>query len=279
MAQTPAADPRRRPRAVVDRRRLLSTVWQVAQAVALFAFLGWLVWRGADALDYRWQWYRVQPFFWRVIDGEVIWGPLVRGLLMTLRIAALAGVLAILIGFVTALARLSTSIAGRTLATIYLEAIRNTPLLVQLFLVYFVLAPIIGLDRFWAGVLCLAFFEGSFAAEIIRGGLAGVDRGQYEAADANGFSTADKYRFIVVPQALPLILPPLTGLLISTIKHSAIVSVIALAELTTQALNLISNTFMAFEIWFIVAGIYLALTVTLSFLVTLLEWTLAKPTR
>ena len=279
MAQTAAANPRGRPKVAFDRRRLLSTLAQVAQAVALFAFLGWLAWRGADALDYRWQWYRVQPFFWRVIDGEVIWGPLVRGLLMTLQIAALAGALAILIGFLTALARLSNSIAGRTLATVYLEAIRNTPLLVQLFLVYFVLAPIIGLDRFWAGVLCLAFFEGSFAAEIIRGGLAGVDRGQYEAADANGFSTADKYRFIVVPQAMPLILPPLTGLLISTIKHSAIVSVIALAELTTQALNLISNTFMAFEIWFIVAGIYLALTVTLSFLVTLLEWYLAKPSR
>lgn len=278
MAQTEPS-PRRLPPGTFDRRRAVATVLQVAQALAVLGFLGWLIWSGIDKLDYRWQWYRVQPFFYRVIDGEVIWGPLVRGVFMTLKIAGLAGALAILIGFLTALARMSGSFAGRVIATVYLEAIRNTPLLVQLFLVYFVLAPIIGLDRFWAGVLCLAFFEGSFAAEIIRGGLRGVDRGQVEAARAIGFSPVDSYRFIIVPQALPLILPPLTGLMISTIKHSAIVSVIALAELTTQALNLISNTFMAFEIWFMVAGIYLCLTVTLSFAVSLFEWRLNKPRR
>ena len=268
-----------RPPVGFDRIKAALTVWQLVQAALVLGGLAWLIWRGIDAMDYRWQWYRVRPFFYRIIDDEIIWGPLVRGLIMTLKIATLAGVLAIAIGFVTALARLSGSFAGRWIATVYLEAIRNTPLLVQLFLVYFVLAPIIGIDRFWAGVLCLALFEGSFAAEIIRGGLRGVDRGQYEAADAVGLSTADKYRYIVIPQSMPLILPPLTGLMISTIKHSAIVSVIALAELTTQGLNLVSNTFMAFEIWFIVAGMYLVLTVSLSFAVTLLEWRMNKPKR
>lgn len=270
---------RKLPQQGFDSGRMVSVFWQLTKAGFVFAILGWLVWRGIDAMDYRWQWYRIQPFFYRVIDDEIIWGPLVRGLIMTIKIATLAGVLAVLIGFVTALARMSGSFAGRIIATVYLEAIRNTPLLVQLFLVYFVLAPIIGLDRFWAGVLCLALFEGSFAAEIIRGGLRGVDRGQYEGADAVGLSTIDKYRYIIIPQSMPLILPPLTGLLISTIKHSAIVSVIALAELTTQGLNLVSNTFMAFEVWFIVAGIYLALTVTLSFAVTLFEWYLNKGKR
>ena len=84
-------------------------------------------------------------------------------------------------------------------------------------------------------------------------------------------SAIDKYKDIIVPQSLPLILPPLTGLIISLIKHSAIVSVIAVAELTTAGLNLIADTFMAFEIWFLVAGIYLALTVTLSVGVSLFE--------
>ena len=270
---------RKAPPKGFDARRMLSVFWQITKAGLVLTFLGWLIWRGIDAMDYRWQWFRVQPFFYRIVDGEIIWGPLVRGLIMTLQIASIAGVLAVLIGFVTALARLSGSFAGRIIATVYLEAIRNTPLLVQLFLVYFVLAPIIGIDRFWAGVLCLALFEGSFAAEIIRGGLRGVDRGQYEAGDAVGLSVTDKYRYIIIPQSLPLILPPLTGLLISTIKHSAIVSVIALAELTTQGLNLVSNTFMAFEVWFIVAGMYLALTVTLSFAVTLFEWYLNKSDR
>lgn len=259
-----------------DLRFVTRTIWQVALAALVFLLLGLLIWRGAQAMEYRWQWYRVTPFFYRIIDDEIIWGPLVKGLIQTLKLAAISGVFAVLIGFVTAFARLSNSIAGRIIATGYLEAIRNTPLLVQLFLFYFVLAPIFGIDRFWAGVLCLSFFEGSFAAEIIRGGITGVDRGQYEGADAVGLSKVDKYRYIVIPQSLPLILPPLTGLLISLIKHSAIVSVIAVSELTTAGLNLISDTFMAFEVWFIVAGIYLVVTVTLSIGVSLFERSLNK---
>lgn len=277
-APTPRAM-RRREHQGFDLAGFSRTLWQVGQAVLVFAVIAFLIWRGAQAMEYNWQWYRVEPFFYRVIDGEVIWGPLVRGLIQTLKLASIAGVIAILIGFITAFARLSDSISGRIIATTYLEAIRNTPLLVQLFLFYFVLAPIFGIDRFWAGVLCLAFFEGSFAAEIIRGGIIGVDKGQYEGADAIGLSIADKYRFIIIPQSLPLILPPLTGLIISLIKHSAIVSVIAVSELTTAGLNLIADTFMAFEVWFLVAGIYLAVTVTLSIGVSLFERTLNKDKR
>jgi polar amino acid transport system permease protein len=98
-----------------------------------------------------------------------------------------------------------------------------------------------------------------------------VDRGQYEAADAVGFGRLDRFRLIILPQAIPLILPPMTGLIISLIKHSAIVSVIAVSDLTTEGLNIISETFMAFEIWFTVAGIYLVVTVSLSVFVGWLE--------
>lgn len=281
-SRTAASTPRElrvREEVGLDVRSLTRTVWQVTQAALVFLVLGVLIWRGAQAMEYSWQWYRVGPFFYRVIDGEIIWGPLVKGLIQTLKLAAVSGVIAVSIGFVTAFARLSNSIAGRIIAKWYLESIRNTPLLVQLFLFYFVLAPIFGIDRFWAGVLCLSFFEGSFAAEIIRGGITGVDRGQYEGADAVGLNIVDKYRFIVIPQSLPLILPPLTGLLISLIKHSAIVSVIAVSELTTAGMNLISDTFMAFEVWFLVAGIYLAVTVTLSIGVSLFERSLNKTKR
>ena len=270
---------RKREETGFDMAAFSRTLWQVGQAVLVFAIIGFLIWRGAAAMEYNWQWYRVEPFFYRVIDGEVIWGPLMRGVMQTLKLASIAGVIAILIGFITAFARLSNSVSGRIIATTYLEAIRNTPLLVQLFLFYFVLAPIFGIDRFWAGILCLAFFEGSFAAEIIRGGIQGVDKGQYEGADAIGLNVVDKYRFIVIPQSLPLILPPLTGLIISLIKHSAIVSVIAVEELTTMGLNLIADTFMAFEVWFLVAGIYLAVTVTLSIGVSLFERSLNKGKR
>ncbi len=262
-----------------DMKATGQTIWQVAQAVLFFVVLGFLIWRGALAMEYNWQWYRVEPFFYRVVDGETIWGPLVKGLGQTIKLAGIAGIFTLLIGSTTAFARLSNSISGRIIATGYLEAVRNTPLLVQLFLFYFVLAPIFGIDRFWSGVLCLAFFEGSFAAEIIRGGIIGVDKGQYESADAIGLNTMDKYRFIVIPQSLPLILPPLTGLIISLIKHSAIVSVIAVSELTTAGLNLIADTFMAFEVWLLVAGIYLALTISLSIGVSLFEQTLDKNKR
>lgn len=275
---TPRAE-RRKLEVRFDAAAFRQKVWQVVQALLVFAVLFYLIWRGAQAMSYSWQWYRVEPFFYRVIDGEVIWGPLVRGLIQTLKLAGLAGVIAILIGLVTAFARLSNSTSGRVVSKLYLELIRNTPLLVQLFLFYFVLAPIFGIDRFWAGVLCLSFFEGSFAAEIIRGGIVAVDRGQYEAADAIGLKPFEKYYRVIIPQSLPLILPPLTGLLISLIKHSAIVSVIAVSELTTAGLNLIADTFMAFEIWFLVAGIYLAVTVTLSILVSLFEHSLNKGKR
>ncbi len=267
-----------RPPAKLSWSAVLNNARQIGWAVVVFTILGWLIWRGAMAMEYQWQWYRVGPFFYRIIDGELIWGPLVKGVIVTIKLAVIGGILAIAIGFFTAFARLSDSIAGGIIATCYLEAIRNTPLLVQLFLFYFVLAPIFGIDRFWSGVLCLAFFEGSFAAEIIRGGIEGVDKKQYEASDAIGLTVYNKYRYIVVPQALPLILPPLTGLLISLIKHSAIVSVIAVSELTTAGLNLISDTFMAFEIWFIVAGIYLVITISLSISVSLFEQKLNQTT-
>ena len=136
---------------------------------------------------------------------------------------------------------------------------------------YFIVAPIVGIDRFWTGVLCLSFFEGSFAAEIIRAGIQSVAKGQTEAANALGFNRINRYRDIILPQAVPLILPPMTGLVINLIKHSAIVSVIAVADLTTEGLNIISETFLAFEIWFTVAAIYLVVTVSLSLFVSWLE--------
>ena len=262
---------RKRPPKELSIKNSLHTLWQIGQAIIVFGILGWLIWRGAAAMEYSWQWYRVEPFFYKIVDGEFIKGPLIRGVIVTLQLASISTVLAIVIGFLTAFARMSGSRVSRMVATIYLETIRNTPLLVQLFLFYFVLAPIFGIDRFWAGILCLAFFEGSFAAEIIRGGIEGVDKGQFEAGDAIGLRAYDKYRYIIIPQSMPLILPPLTGLVISLIKHSAIVSVIAVSELTTEGLNLISDTFMAFEVWFIVAGIYLVLTISLSMAVSLLE--------
>ncbi|MCY4470704.1 MAG: amino acid ABC transporter permease [Thiotrichales bacterium] len=258
----------------VRRAWRLSQRSPVVASVQLALFAGLVVWlsvKGAQQMGYNWQWYNIPQYLWRDVDGEFIWGPLMKGLWVTLKIAFWCIGLALLVGLVTALLRMSRSVAGSALATTYLEVVRNTPLLVQLYLFYFVLSPILGIDRFWTGVLCLTLHEASFVAEIIRAGINSVDRGQWEASDSIGLTRVDVYRFVVLPQAVPLMLPPMTGQIINLIKHSAIVSVIAVSDLTTEGRNLIADTFMSFEVWFTVAGIYLVVTVSLSVFVSYLE--------
>src|SRR5262249_49028088 len=169
------------PVAPESRRQLAIDVGQIA---LLLGGTLWLVVHGARSMHYDWQWYRVPDYFVRVGGGSIVWGPLAKGLLVTLEISALGLILTMVIGLITAVLRLSRSFAGRLLAISYLELIRNTPLLVQLYVFYFVLAPILGIGRFWTGVLCLAFFEGSYAAEIIRGGIVSVAKGQWEASQS-----------------------------------------------------------------------------------------------
>lgn len=235
------------------------------------AIIGRLIFLGATSMEYKWQWYRVPKYFYRVIDGEFIWGSLMRGLVVTLQITAMAMLIALAIGLVTALLRLSRSYSGNLLATIYLELIRNTPLLVQMYLFYFVISPIVGINRFWTGVLCLAFFEAVFIAEIIRGGILSVNKGQWEGAASLGMSAPKVYGLIVLPQALPIMLPPLTSAIVNLIKNSAIVSTIAIFDLTNEGRNAIADTFLSFEIWLVVAAVYLCLTLSLSGVAAWLE--------
>jgi polar amino acid transport system permease protein len=248
------------------------SVWfEWLQFLVLFGLVLALTIHGAQSMDYQWKWAKVPKYIYRVIDGELIWGPLMKGVFVTLDIAWKAGILAMLIGLATALLRLSGTIVGSALAWTYIEVIRNTPILVQVLIFYFIIAAVLGIPREWAGVLCLAFYEGAFTAEIIRGAIVAVAKGQREAGQSLGFSRVDMYRDIVLPQALPLMLPPLGGILVNLVKHSAIVSVIAVFDLTTQARTVVSDTFMAFEIWLTTAAMYLVMTVTLSLLVAWLE--------
>lgn len=263
----PANSSRMRRKANARRAMMID----VASFALFVAALFWLILRGAQSMGYNWQWFRVPRYLWRTIDGQLIWGPLMKGLFVTLQISAIALVFALAIGLVTALLRLSPSFVGRGIARVYLEIIRNTPLLVQVLVFYFIVAQILGISRFWAGVLCLAIYEGAFAAEIIRGGIIAVRRGQWEAARALGLRPFDVYRDVVLPQAVPLMLPPLAGVLVNLVKHSAIVSVIAVFDLTTEGRTIVADTFMAFEIWLTVAGLYLVITLSLSLLVLGLE--------
>lgn len=231
----------------------------------------WGIFAGAQAMRYNWQWYRIPRYFWREIDGEIVWGPFVRGLLVTLEITLWGALLAFAIGLAVALLRLSRSWAGHALATAYLELIRNTPLLVQMYLFYFVLSPILGIDRFWTGVLALAVFEASFISEILRSGILSVPPAQWEAASSLGMRGYATYRKVVLPQAVPLMLPPLTSSLVNLVKSSAIVSTIAIFDLTNEGRTVIADTFMTFEVWLTVAAIYLVLTISLSAVASGLE--------
>lgn len=259
------------PRAIRRLRARRRMFVDIAAFIAFAAVLGWMILRGAQGMGYNWQWFRVPRYLWRTIDGEVIWGALMKGLFVTLQISALAMVLTLAVGLAVALLRLSSSPVGRALSRIYLEVIRNTPLLLQVLIFYFIIAHILGISRFWAGVLCLAFYEGAFAAEIIRGGIIAVRKGQWEAARALGLTDRDVYRDVILPQAVPLMLPPLAGVLVNLVKHSSIVSVIAIFDLTTQGRTVVADTFMAFEIWLTVAALYLVVTLTLSLVVLGLE--------
>ena len=264
-----------RPGARPAYRRYRTSLLAILQFTALAIGLVWLTVAGADRMGYNWQWYRVPDYIVRVHEGGLLWGPLARGFVETLKLSAIAFVLTVALGIMVAFLRLARSITGRAVATVYIELIRNTPLLVQLYIVYFVIAPIVGLDRYWTAVVCLTLFEAAFAAEIFRGGIIGVARGQWEAAASLGLTRMQAYRDIILPQAVRLVLPPLTGLAVSLVKHSSIVSVIAVFELTTEGRNIISDTYMAFEIWLTVAAMYLAITVSLSLVAAWLEQRLA----
>jgi polar amino acid transport system permease protein len=227
--------------------------------------------KGAEDQGYYWQWFRIPVFLYQFDDGRFIAGPILQGLKITLNITWISLLLTYVIGLVTALMRLSNSLIARGVARVYLEVARNTPLLVQIFFMYFVVAPILDIDRFTAGILALSLFEGSYAAEIYRAGIVAVNKGQWEASYTLGLSTYQSYRYIILPQAIRRILPPLTSQAVSLIKDSSLVSVIAIYEMTMQANEIASETFLVFEIFFTIAAIYLALALVLSQVVAYFE--------
>ncbi len=231
----------------------------------------YIILQGASEQGYYWQWYRVSQYLYTLKDGTFTLGPLLEGLKITLHITWISMILTYTIGLATALLRLSDSIIGRAVARVYLEVARNTPLIVQLFFVYFVIAPVLGIDRLLAAILALSLFEGAYASEIYRSGIVSLHKGQWEACHSLGLTRFDAYRKVILPQAIRRVLPPLTSQTISLIKDSSLVSVIAVYEMTMQANAIVAETFLTFEIYFTIAAIYLFITISLSQLVALME--------
>ncbi len=266
MAQTPATS-----RAALAQPSPLRVTWDVVKYLVFMSILGIVIVKGTSTLGYNWQWYRVARYILVETESGLVAGPLLKGLLVTFRVTGISLVLAFAIGLVTVLMRLSSSVSARALARAYMELIRNTPLLIQLFFLYFVISPIVGMNAFFSAVIALSLFEGAYISEIFRSGIESIPPGQWEAGLSSGLTKFESYRFVILPQAVRAILPPLTGQAISLIKDSALVSTIAIYDLTMQGQAIVAETFLVFEIWLSVAAIYLVITMSLSALVHEME--------
>ena len=208
-------------------------------------------------------------------------GILTQGMWITLKVSIYSIIFGIIIGLVGGIMRISSNPALRWSAMTYVEFIRGSPLLVQIFIWYFVLATIVNelLKRYgvpeipaiWYGTAALACFAGAYVTEIVRAGIESIHRGQIEAARSLGMTYAQSLRYIVLPQAMRRILPPLAGQFISLIKDSSLLGIIAIRELTKATREGITVSLQPYEFWFICAILYLMLTFTLSMFVQYLE--------
>jgi polar amino acid transport system permease protein len=197
---------------------------------------------------------------------------LLQGALVTVQISLLSMLLALVLGLVAAVAGLSRARLPRILAGFYVEVIRGTPLLVQLFIVYYGLPSIgVRLEPFMAGFLTLGAHYGAYLSEVYRAGIYAVDRGQWEAAASIGMSRNMILREIILPQAFKTILPPVGNYFISMLKDSALVATISVTELLRAGQLRVAITFRAMEIYLIIAAIYLAMSYALSLLIRHLE--------
>ncbi|GEK33290.1 amino acid ABC transporter permease [Kurthia sibirica] len=213
-------------------------------------------------------------FNWRVIwDNYDI---LLEGALLTLEISAISLLLSLPIGLIFGFGRISKNKVILFLSSAYIEIMRGVPLLVLLMWIYLGLGRMFDVGSFWGSIISLALFEGAFLAEIFRAGVQGVPKGQLEAARSAGMSQFQAMRYIILPQAIRRILPPVASQFIILIKDTSLVSTIAGVDLTLKAKNLVSSTFLPMEIWTAVATLYFIITFSLSLLIRFMEKRMLK---
>jgi polar amino acid transport system permease protein len=260
-----------------------------------------------SGLEYTWNWSVIPQFLFRFDPETDSWHAnlLIQGLLTTIRLSIWATLLAMVLGIGAGLLRTSASLYRRMLGRTYVELCRNLPPLVLVFIFYFFLSdqimPLLGLrdmlrdaspamrgateflfapperiESFLTAVVTLALYEGAYITEIVRAGIESIHKGQWEAAYSLGLSKWQQMRHIILPQAMKKSIPPMAGQFISTIKDSAIVSVISIQELTFQGMELMAATYLTFEVWITVTILYLLLTLTCSLLARKLELTLRR---
>lgn len=209
-------------------------------------------------------------------DWSLIWDNipiLLQGAVITIQITVMAVGCGFFIGMIAALVNLSRFKIVRLLVKCYVELFRGTPLLVQIFMIYFALPMVIGqsINPYVAAVTACSINSGAYVSEIFRAGIQSIDKGQMEAGRSLGFTWAQTMRYIVMPQAFKAIIPPLGNEFIAMMKDTSLVSVIGFEELTRRGQLIIARTYGSFEIWTAVAIIYLIMTLSISQLVAFLE--------
>jgi polar amino acid transport system permease protein len=188
-----------------------------------------------------------------------------QGWLTTIAISIAALILSVMLGLLSALARRSRFLPLRYFATIYVELVRGTPLLVQILIFFYVVADAFGVsNRYVVGVLTLAVFSGAYISEIIRAGIESVGKSQLESARAIGLTRAQTYRYVIFPQALRQTLPPLAGQFVSLVKDSSLLSIISISEFTWNAESISALTYSTLESYLPLAAGYLILTLPIS---------------
>lgn len=251
------------------------------------------LWKVHNYLMYDWQWGEIPPHFFYVEKGAVQTGVFIQGMFYTIKLSVWSIIFATVLGTFLGILRSSNKLFRKLISITFVEVHRNIPPIVLIFISYFfigdqlfnvlhldsimrsmgenfrnfvevIFAPLPIMSSFFSGVLALTVYEGAYISEIVKSGIMSVPRNQIESAYALGMNKYKVIRYVILPQAFRRILPPLASQFVSTIKDSAIVSVIAVPELTFQGLELMSATFLTMEIWIVITILYFILTFTLS---------------
>ena len=231
---------------LIARLMAFALVFLLLSALFSFAF---------SQLQYDWNWRAVWQYRQKFLQG---W-------MTTLLISVAALALSLLTSIFFALARRSRLLPLRYLAILYIEGVRGTPLLVQILVFFYVVADAFGINnRYVVGILTLAFFAGAYLSEIIRAGIESIGESQLESARAIGLTTSQTYRFVILPQVVRRILPPLAGQFASLVKDSSLLSIIAVNEFTLNAQEVNAFTFSTLESYLPLAVGYLLLTLPIS---------------
>ena len=239
----------------------------------LWLFLPLLI---TGCADYQWGWYVLDP---STQQGQTNLKFLIAGFADTISVSLLSMLFAMTIGLIVALPALSSSKPLNAFNRVYVEVIRSIPVLVLLLWVYYGMPTLldISLNHFWAGVIALTIAESAFMAEVFRGGIQAIARGQHEAAESLGLNYWQKMRLVILPQAFRQILPPLGNQFVYILKMGSLVSVIGLSDLTRRANELVVNEYLPLEIYTFLVIEYLVLILCVSQAVRWLEKRIAIP--